>query len=331
MIPSVTTAVDVHAHFVPDGYGEALAQAGIPHPDGTPLPVWSASSHLETMDRLDIGTAVLSLSSPGVTPFGAEAAAWARRVNDEAAILVKAHPGRFAFFGTLPLPDVEAATAEAQRVLDELDGAGIVLLTHTAGIYLGAPVLDPLMQVLDARSAVVFVHPTSPVASEAVDQGRPAPFIEYLIDSSRAFVNLHATSVLQRYGSIRWIVAHNAALLPGLVDRVDLLGPALLPADDARGSFTEAAARLYYEVGSSAPFPHAAPAALAMTDPSHLLLGTDTPYAPMTAIEENVDALRAGRLVADAALDQLLADNARALLPGLHPHPAAGSARSSRG
>ena len=310
------SAIDVHAHFVPDGYRDGLAGVGVRSPDGAPVPPWSAEAHLASMDHLGIGTAVLSLSSPGVTPFGPDAAAWARRANDEAAGISAAHPDRFRFFGTLPLPDVDAACAEATRVLDDLGAAGIALLTQTDGVYLGDAALEPLMAVLDRRSAVVFVHPTSPAGCEAVDRGRPAPFIEYLIDSTRAFVNLYVTSVLTRYPNIRWIVAHNGALLADLIDRVDLLGPLILPPGPERGTLVDAARRLYYEVGSSAPFPRAAPAAAALTDAAHLLLGTDYPYAPPAAIEANVAALRAGRLAGGAQLHALLAGNARSILTG---------------
>lgn len=307
-------AVDVHAHFVPTGYREALDQLGISRPDGTPVPPWSAEAHLATMDRLGIATAVLSLSSPGVTPFGTAKERWARAANDEASAMVTSHPGRFAYFATLPLPDVGAACTEATRAL-EAGAAGIALLTQAAGTYLGDPVLDSLMAVLDEHSAVVFVHPSSPAGCSAVDMGRPAPFIEYLIDSTRAFVNLYSNGVLDRYPRIRWIVAHNGALLPSLVDRVDLLSPVILPGAE-RPTFAQAAAKLYYEIGSSAPFPRAAAAAADLTDPSHLLLGTDYPYAPAKAIEGNLAALRRGELVAGAELEQLLVTNAMSLLPG---------------
>ena len=59
--------IDVHAHFLPPQYRDALASAGIDEPDGFPrVPMWSAQDHVGLMDRLGIGAAVLSVSSPGV-------------------------------------------------------------------------------------------------------------------------------------------------------------------------------------------------------------------------------------------------------------------------
>ena len=34
--------IDVHAHFVPDFYKDALLAAGIARPDGFPMPTWDA-------------------------------------------------------------------------------------------------------------------------------------------------------------------------------------------------------------------------------------------------------------------------------------------------
>ena len=101
--------IDVHAHFLPDHYRDALAAAGIDQPDGFPrVPTWSAEEHLAVMDRLGIDAAVLSVSSPGVR-FGtgesaSNAVALARHVNDVAAATVAEHPGRFGAFASLPMP-----------------------------------------------------------------------------------------------------------------------------------------------------------------------------------------------------------------------------------
>ena len=59
--------VDVHAHFLPEVYADALTTAGVVHPDGMPaVPAWSEASALALMDRLGINAAMLSISSPGV-------------------------------------------------------------------------------------------------------------------------------------------------------------------------------------------------------------------------------------------------------------------------
>ena len=79
--------IDIHSHFVPDFYRQALLDAGHSRPDGIKaIPEWSARSALALMDELNIRTSVLSISSPGVH-FGdpRAAAELARHVNDEGA------------------------------------------------------------------------------------------------------------------------------------------------------------------------------------------------------------------------------------------------------
>ncbi|MGV0780157.1 amidohydrolase family protein [Mycolicibacterium sp. XJ775] len=145
-----TPLVDVHAHFLTDEYVAAAIAAGIEHSDGMPQwPCWSAEQHLSLMQDNAIRHAILSLSSPGVSFAGAaDAPALARHVNDVAARTVAAHPERFSFFASLPLPDVDAAISEAIRATDIHGAAGVVLLSNNGGRYLGDESLEPLWECL---------------------------------------------------------------------------------------------------------------------------------------------------------------------------------------
>ncbi|BBY25898.1 hypothetical protein MSTO_61030 [Mycobacterium stomatepiae] len=113
------------------------------------------------MAELGVGTAILSVSAPGTTfvPNPADAAALAREVNEYLAAVVAAQPDRFGFFATIPMPHVKESAAEAVRSLDELHAEGVILLANAAGVYLGQDGQDDLFAALDARSAVVFIHP----------------------------------------------------------------------------------------------------------------------------------------------------------------------------
>lgn len=159
--------VDVHAHFLPPVYREALSAAGIDQPDGLPaVPDWSVEEHVAVLDRQRLDTAVLSISSPGVhlgDPRSiADTIALSRAVNDVAAQTVAAYAGRFRAFASLPLPSMDDALAEAERALDGLGLDGVNLLTNVDGVYLSDASLEPLLNELDRRAAIVFVHPTSP-------------------------------------------------------------------------------------------------------------------------------------------------------------------------
>ena len=127
--------IDVHAHYVPDGYRAALLRAGHEQPDGMPwIPEWSAVEHVAAMDRLGIATSLLSISSPGVClGDGRTVVGLAREVNEDGRRAVMDHPGRFGLLASLPLPDVDAAVAEIAYCCDRLDVQGFVLLTNVGG------------------------------------------------------------------------------------------------------------------------------------------------------------------------------------------------------
>jgi predicted TIM-barrel fold metal-dependent hydrolase len=221
--------LDVHAHYLPEPYRQALERAGHGQPDGMPqIPAWSAAGHVALMDRLGIAAALLSVSSPGVhLADGAATRELAREVNEAGRRAVVDHPGRFGLLGSLPLPDVDAAMAEITRCVDDLEVDGFVLLTHVGDTYLGDPEWDPVFAELDRRGARVLIHPTSPVCWEHTSLGRPRPMLEFLFDTTRAVVNLVLNGVIARHPGLRVIVPHAGATLPVIADRVAAFSLAL--------------------------------------------------------------------------------------------------------
>jgi predicted TIM-barrel fold metal-dependent hydrolase len=231
------TLIDVHAHFLTPEYVAAAQRAGHHVPDGMPAwPDWSAQRHLELMDRQGIDRANLSVSSPGVH-FGDDfrARVLARRMNDTAAGLVADHRGRFGFFASLPLPDLDGALAEVAHAFDELHADGVVLPTNAAGRYPGDPRWDGMWQELETRAAIVFVHPTSPPNWRDVALDRPRPMIEFLFDGARAVTDLILTGIVLRHPRIRFVITYAGGVLPMLSDRLDhfrrtfAIGPDDLP------------------------------------------------------------------------------------------------------
>ncbi|OBH29001.1 hypothetical protein A5692_21860 [Mycobacterium sp. E342] len=152
--------IDAHAHYLPEGYRGVLAQADQLRPDGiTGLPDWDPESALAAMNHLGVKTAVLSISSTGVhVGNAAQAIELARLVNEDSARIVTDNPDRFGLFASLPLPEVDAAVAEAKYALDHLNADGVVLMTNHCDIYLGDEQLRPLYAERNARSAVAFMQ-----------------------------------------------------------------------------------------------------------------------------------------------------------------------------
>ena len=311
--------IDVHAHFLPDVYRRALAEAGIDQPDGIKaVPAWDETSALQTMDQLDVETAILSISSPGVhLGDAAETAQLARAVNEEAAALRDRHPGRFGFFASVPLPDVNAAVAELQHSIDVLGADGVVVESNTAGIYLGNPVLEPVFTELAARSSVLFVHPTTPDCAEHLALGYPRPMLEFMFDTTRSITDLVLSGALQRHPNMQVLVPHAGAALPVLAARVELLLPLLaVPGGPAVPSLRDALHHLHFDL-AGAPVDELLTALLAVADPHRIHYGSDYPFTPANTCIELAALLDVTVALDDTQRTAIDADNARHLFPRL--------------
>jgi predicted TIM-barrel fold metal-dependent hydrolase len=309
--------IDVHAHYLPSFYRQALIDAGYSHPDGIrSIPEWDADSSIRVMDSLGVAFAILSISSPGVH-FGDDmnARALARRVNEEGRRLSEAYPERFGYFAALPLPDVTAAIAEAVYALDILQADGVVLETNHHGLYLGDPKLDPIYAELNRRKAVIFLHPTSPACSccERLNQRYPRPMLEFMFETTRSVSDMVLAGVLERFPDLRVIVPHAGAALPVLVERIELLLP-MLSEQGTAPSIRDAMRKLHFDL-AGAPVPQLLEALLQMADPERIHYGSDYPFTPAGACERLLRQIEATPLLDDAMRNRILRENARALFP----------------
>ena len=218
--------IDVHAHFLPPVYQEALRSAGLKTLDGgIPVPEWSPERALAIMDEIGTTGAVLSVSSPHLNFVdSASAIGLSRSINDYAAEVKRRYPDRFGAYAILPLPDITASIAELERALDQLELDGVALPTHTEGLYLGDARLTPLLEVLDERKVTVFIHPTSPCCFEAFGLELPAPMIEFPFDTTRTAASLLYSGALARHPGINFILPHAGGTLPFLAPRIAAIG-----------------------------------------------------------------------------------------------------------
>jgi len=279
---SDTRPIDVHAHFLPPFYREALVRHGYGQPDGFPyVPEWSAKEHVAVMDRLGIGKSMLSISSPGIHLADvAQTRELARAVNEEGRRAVVDHAGRFGQLASLPLPDVDASLAEIEHCCARLDVDGFALLTNVRGTYLGDASFAPVFRELDRRGARVFIHPTSPACWEATSLGRPRPMIEFLFDTTRAVVDLVLGGTIARHPGIEWIIPHAGATLPIVADRVNVF--AFLMRADPPIDVLRDLGRLHFDLAGY-PLPRQLDALLTLTTLEHLHYGSDYPFTPETA------------------------------------------------
>ena len=168
------------------------------------------------MDANGIEIALTSLAQPGVQ-FGdpARRAALARRCNEYAAELMRAlAASASARFAVVPMWDMREAVAEIDHALDALKLQGVCLFASYGEKFLGDPHFDPVLAALDARDAVVFVHPALHPSSRKLELPWPGFMMEYLFDTTRAVVNLVFGGAIERFPRIRFVLAHAGGLVP---------------------------------------------------------------------------------------------------------------------
>ena len=294
---TVRRRIDVHQHIVPPLYAAWLKAQGVHDAGGRELPAWSAEEALAVMDAHGIERAILSVSTPGVQVGtqrnDGEARKLARELNEFTARVASDHPGRFGFFATLTLPDVDGALVEAGHALDTLGADGVILLANTQGRYLGDPGDDPLLAELSRRRAVVFVHPSTLPGGTA--PGVPAFAADFLLDTTRAAYRLVQGGAVRRHPQLRIILAHAGGFLPYASHR---LMAALLAEGGRSPAEIQSDLRSFWFDTALSGSPAALPSLLAFAKPGHVLFGSDWPYAPAPAV-----AYFTGQLDAYAALD----------------------------
>lgn len=312
--------VDVHAHFLPDFYCEALAKAGLTTLDGgMPIPAWSVDAALQVMDRQKIDTAMLSVSSPS-THFlpVAEKPKLCRQINEAGRDLARAHPGRFGFFASLPLPDIKASLAEIAFAFDRLGADGVILETNINGEYLGSKTFVPVFEELNRRSAVVFLHPTSPTCLNQLGLGRPAPLLEFPLDTTRTIVDLLYSRTLQLNPNIKVIVPHGGAALPALVARIATFAnvPFINPRPASEDEVYAALEKLYYDVALSG-HPIALAGLRRIAPITQILFGSDWPFTPEFGVARNIHQLTELAQLTPEDAKAIARENAERIFPRL--------------
>jgi 6-methylsalicylate decarboxylase len=300
--------IDVHHHMAPPAY---IAEIGRTMPVRGPLQGWTPAGSIEDMDRAQVATAMLSITTPGLW-FGDDAKArqLARLCNEYGARLAGDHPGRFGLFAALPLPDIEGSLREIAYAFDVLKADGVGMYTSYGDKWLGDPAFTPVFEELNRRKAVVYTHPTINRCCVNLIPDVNQAVIEYGTDTSRTIASFVFSGAAARHGNVRMIFSHAGGTMPFLIERfVRLAQEPKLAARLPNGVLHELK-KLYYDTAQSAN-PGAMSSLMTLVAASQILLGSDFPYR---TLKEHVDGLRGCGFSADA-LRAIERDNALALLP----------------
>lgn len=307
--------IDVHHHLLPSEYvaGWGKEKLGSITAAGSVVD-WSAGLSLELMERNQISAAIMSISSPGWPQVSADLQAkLCRTCNDLSATLVSDHPQRFGLFANLPLPHIDLSLKEIGHGLDTLRADGVAIFTNYQGTYIGDPRFDEIFEELDRRSAVVFVHPISPLNQNKIP-GISESTLDYPLETTRAIVNLLYSGTPERFPNISFIFSHGGGVVPYLAGRIATFS-ALNPSFRIRGfeGVIPALQKFYFDVTQSVN-PYTFAALLKLVSPSKLLFGSDVPFARQQQIELTTSELSNTGL-SQEQLDAINYRNAQRLFP----------------
>ena len=287
--------VDVHGHYLPPEYVSLLSRAG---QDPAIQQQGTIDERIGMLDESGVKLQILSLGSN--VPYlekEQDAVAAARAGNDAYAAIAREHEGRLGAFGSVPLPHVDAAIAEASRCLDDLAMFGIALGCSVGERTLDDPAFEPFWAELNRRKAVVFLHPIFRATDAHIRDYELARIAGACFEDTLAAMRLLLSGTVDRNPQLRIIVPHFGGTLPVIYPRI------------ARRGKGDLLRKLYYDTANGyAPALRCACEALG---PERLMLGTDFPY--IGSIKQNVDyVLNAG--LAPETEQQILEHTAADLL-----------------
>jgi predicted TIM-barrel fold metal-dependent hydrolase len=310
--------IDTHHHYYPPTYQKAQfdweEQHHVPH--AAVIGAWTRENDIAAMDKNGITTSVLSLAStPGVWFGGGAAKAhdWARLCADFAAQMVRDRPGRYGLFAPLSMLDTDATLKEIEYAFDTLKADGINLQSNYGDKWLGDPLYKPVLEELNRRKAVVFVHPLVATCCTRIADGTYPAVIEVPHDTTRTVVSLLLSGTFMRQRDIKWLFSHGGGTIPFLAGRIEAFydKKARAPGGFAPDGIEAEFRRLYYDT-ANATHPAAMAALQKLVPMSQLTYGTDTPYFPL----DQIDSLRKLGLPA-ADFDAIASGNAERLVPRL--------------
>jgi aminocarboxymuconate-semialdehyde decarboxylase len=330
--------IDIHAHYVPPQLLEAIAARGkdigvrlVPS-DGAPPalhfdygfkvrpffprliePVGERRAWLdaEGIDLQIVGT------WPDIFGYGlpAEACiAWHRMLNDTLATWCADNADRFAWIGSVPLIDAQAAAQELERARG-LGACGVIISSNIENVNIGELALDPFWRHAEALAMPVLIHPVLVGPAPRAAKFGLAQVAQYTFDTTLGVGSLIMSGVLDRFPRLKLVLSHGGGAYPYLAGRFDIMHRRMDRAaqgDVAAKPPSAYAAQMTYD--SIVHAPKALRFLIDVAGLDNVLLGTDYSFPP--ADMEPLALLRSAGL--SAAETAAIADaNPRRVFAGL--------------
>jgi uncharacterized protein len=329
--------IDIFNHFMPKAIYDRLAGLVPGHVALSAFPelptLWDVDARLKMMDEFGDLQHVLSLANPPIEMLGPpdKTPELARIANDGLAELCRKHPDRFpAFIASMPMNNVGACVAEADRAIRDLGAKGIQVFTNVLGKPLSAPEFRPLFRALAKHDLPVWIHPIrgpqfADYATEKASENEIWFTFGWPYETTACVTRLIFSGIYDELPGLKIITHHMGGMVPFYAGKIDLgfdqifhgktdenpvarkAGLKKRPADYYRMLYADTSVN-----GSAA----AARCGHAFFGTSHCLFATDAPFDAEQGrmlIRETINAVNALE-IPKAEKEKIFSGNARSLL-----------------
>jgi aminocarboxymuconate-semialdehyde decarboxylase len=238
--------IDIHAHYVPPQLIDAVAARGqdigvrLVRSDGAPPalhfdygfkvrpffprliePVGERRAWLDAqgIDLQIVGT------WPDIFGYGLAAdacVAWHRMLNDTLAAWCADNADRFAWIGSVPLIEAEAAAEELERAAG-LGACGVIISSNVENTNLGELSLDPFWRKAEALGMPVLIHPVLVGPAPRAAKFGLAQVAQYTFDTTLGIGSVLMSGVLDRFPRLKLVLSHGGGAYPYLAGRFDIM------------------------------------------------------------------------------------------------------------
>ena len=264
--------IDGHSHYMPPKVAENTAFFKVGWSD--------IDRHLSLMDQYGVEqTLLLYPTSDAHLKMGS----WSKLCeiyNQEISRVVKQHQNRFIGGGILPADQPQQFSKELKRIQD-LGLKVLSLASSYDGIYLDDERFLSVFEFAEKNNFPVHVHPQilNPIGEERVRDPLLSPVLEYVFDVSMCLGKMMMSGTFLKFPKIKFIFAHYGGVLPLVKERFDTTYTMLRKREfvkDLSKLPSEYFKNVYFDTSGSKSLASLL-AALEVTDPSHIIFGSDFP------------------------------------------------------
>jgi aminocarboxymuconate-semialdehyde decarboxylase len=238
--------VDIHAHYVPPQLLNAIAARGqdigvslASSAGNTPAvhfkygfkarPFFAkliepVAQRCVWLDEQGIDVQIVG-TWPDIFGYGLavdDCVAWHQMLNESLAEWCSENSGRFAWIGSVPLVDAEAATKELARAV-KLGACGIIISSNVENINIGELSLDPFWREAEALAVPILIHPVMVGSAPRAAKFSLTQVVQYTFDTTLGVGSLLMSGVLDRFPKLNLVISHGGGAFPYLAGRFDIM------------------------------------------------------------------------------------------------------------